>query len=121
MPIRPEWLPYYGPEWDQFSLQRKIEAGWKCEGSPQFPDCRAEHGQLHPFTGAKVVLTTAHLSHDTDYPKEPPTRETTAVWCQRCHCVYDAAFRARTRAATRRAALNNGDLFPTPHAPKESS
>ncbi len=32
-----------------------------CEGSPAYPGCRVKNYSLHPVTGSKVILTTAHL------------------------------------------------------------
>jgi hypothetical protein len=52
----------YPPDWKTISLYiRFSRAGGRCEGSPKYPDCRAKHGEPHPVTGSKVVLTTAHL------------------------------------------------------------
>ena len=60
--------------------------GWKCQGSPAFPRCRAQHGKPHPSTGSVVVLTTAHLDHN------PANNDLSNLraWCQRCHNTYDA-------------------------------
>jgi len=119
MPIKPDQAARYPPNWDEISLAVKDSAGWHCEGSPQYPACRAQHAEPHPVTGSIVVLTTAHLDHD-------PTnnaRSNLRAWCQRCHLAYDAEVHRRNAAATRRAALNNRNLFPAevlPFSPKES-
>jgi len=98
-PIRKSEAARYPPDWPAISSGVKAEAGWRCEGSPAYPDCRAAHGKPHPVTGSIVVLTTAHLD---DQP-ENCARENLRAWCQRCHLTYDAALHAR-HAATRRAA-----------------
>lgn len=46
MPIRPENRARYPAEWPEISLCVRSRAGWKCEGSPAFPDCRVKHGEL---------------------------------------------------------------------------
>ncbi len=51
----------YHPDWRNISRQIREQAGQRCEGTPRFPDCRAENGRLHPETGSRVVLTVAHM------------------------------------------------------------
>jgi len=68
-------------------------AGNKCEGSPKYPECRAEDRSPHPVTGSKVILTIAHLNHDTKDSRPENLR----AWCQRCHNTYDAPYRAKNR------------------------
>jgi hypothetical protein len=101
MPIRPENRDRYPADWDRIATGVKRDAGWTCEGSPAYPDCRAAHGQLHPFTGARVVLTVAHLDHQP----ENCERSNLRAWCQRCHNTYDMTHRRATAAATRSAQL----------------
>lgn len=76
----------YPEDWDEISRHAKDRAGWRCVGSPLFPDCRAAHGMPHPETGLIVVLTTGHRDHDSSNNAD----ENLAVWCQRCHLAYDA-------------------------------
>ena len=94
----------YHPDWESISRQIREQAGWRCEGSPRFPDCRAEHGNPHPVTGSRVVLTVAHLDHNTANNDPANLR----AMCQRCHLTYDAAHHAsnarRTRAERKRGA-----------------
>jgi 5-methylcytosine-specific restriction endonuclease McrA len=104
MPIRPDLKPLYPPDWPQISRDRKAAAGWRCEGSPSYPDCRAEHGRPHPVTGSNVILTVAHLDHDPANNHPANLR----AWCQRCHNTYDAPHRARNAWHTR--AKNAGQL-----------
>ena len=103
MPIRPEERDRYPANWKQISREVREASGWQCEGSPDYPDCRAENGQPHPVTGSKVVLTVAHLDHTP----ENVDRSNLKAWCQRCHLNYDKEHHAQTRR--RRLAL--GDLF----------
>lgn len=116
----------YPPEWEEISFYiRFIRAGGKCEGSPAYPDCRAEHGKPHPITGSKVVLTTAHIG--APYPDGRPGNphdkmdvrpENLRSWCQRCHLNYDRADHIanakRTRARKKaQAAQVYAQLQPT--------
>lgn len=97
MPIRPELRRHYGREWDELSRRLKDEAGWQCQGSPAYPDCRAAHGAPHPVTGSAVVLTVAHLDHNPENNAPANLR----VWCQRCHNTYDVKHRVRNAFLTR--------------------
>lgn len=105
----------YPPDWAQISLARRQAAGWRCEW------CNAAHGQPHPKTGKKVVLTVAHLGtpHADGRPgnkhdKADCRPENLAALCQRCHLNYDrpdhmakaAATRARKKAARAWAQLS---------------
>ncbi|HZT24123.1 MAG TPA: hypothetical protein VFA57_00350 [Pseudolabrys sp.] len=107
MPIRIENKHRYPRDWTRISRATKERAGWRCEGTPQFPDCRARHGEPHPITGAKVVLTVAHLDHQ---PENNDPRNLRAL-CQRCHNAWDARSRAQGIAARRRTERACGDLF----------
>ena len=100
MPIRPENKARYPKDWKRIVERVRERSGNRCEGSPMWPDCRAENGQPHPVTGSKVVLTTAHLDHTPENCDLANLRH----WCQRCHLVYDRDHHAETRTATRRAA-----------------
>lgn len=107
MPIRPENRARYPKEWKAISLEVRVAAGWRCEGSPAYPDCRAENGKPHPLTGSVVVLTVAHLDHQP----ENCDRANLKAWCQRCHNTYDMPMRRRGIAERAREALGNGELF----------
>ena len=112
MPIRPERKHLYPRNWawirrnvlaratDRFGVTR-------CEGSPDFPDCRAANWWPHPDTGSKVVLTIAHLDHDETVSDPLRLR----AWCQRCHITYDAPRKAKELKERRRAKLAAADLF----------
>lgn len=108
MPIRPENRDRYPKNWKTLSLQIRERAGWRCEGSPAFPDCRAENGKPHPVTGSKVVLTVAHLDHQPENCADENLR----AWCQRCHNTYDAPMRRagiRERAFADQMKLDLGE------------
>lgn len=100
MPIRPENKARYPDNWKSEIRPSILErAGHKCEGSPDFPDCRAVNYEPHPETGSKVVLTIAHLDH-TPENNEP---ENLKAWCQRCHLNYDKLHHMESSAKTRRS------------------
>jgi hypothetical protein len=84
--------------WQDLRAWVALRSGNRCEGSPRYPDCRAENGKPHPFTGSKVVLTVAHVDHDRGRNGPEDLRH----WCQRCHLTHDAPMKAqqrKTRAA----------------------
>ena len=59
MPFHPSMKALYPPDWTQISHHIHFgRARGRCEW------CRAVHGQPHPETGSKVILTTAHLDHN---------------------------------------------------------
>lgn len=101
MPIRPENRARYPKDWALRSrFVRFVRARGMCEW------CGAKHGEPHPLTGSRVVLTTAHV-HD-DRP-EASSLLNLAALCQRCHNRHDMAAR---RAGTReRARAHTADLF----------
>lgn len=107
MPIRPENKARYPSDWKAISKRIRENAGNRCEGSPAYPDCRAENGKPHPETGSKVVLTVAHLDHQPENCADDNLK----AWCQRCHNTYDMPMR---RAGIQRRAkkqMADRDLF----------
>ena len=85
----------YPANWREISRYIRFErTDGVCEGSPAYPDCGAIHGELHPVTSSKVVLTVAHLDHDTSNNDFDNLK----AWCQRCHNTYDAPNRKRNIA-----------------------
>jgi 5-methylcytosine-specific restriction endonuclease McrA len=84
MPIRPENRGLYPPDWPEISRRiRQDRAKDRCEG------CGAENREPHPVTGAKVVLTVAHLDHNPANCHDDNLR----AWCQKCHNSHDAPIR----------------------------
>ena len=107
MPIRESERARYPKDWRAISLRIRERAGWRCEGSPQYPHCRAQNREPHPVTGSRVVLTVAHLDHTPEHCDEGNLK----AMCQRCHLTYDAAHHAANSAARRRSSMAVGDLF----------
>lgn len=107
MPIRPENRSRYPANWKEIVGQVRERSGNRCEGSPDYPDCRAPNGEPHPETGSKVVLTTAHLDHVPEHCDLSNLRH----WCQRCHLHYDREHHAQTRYRTKREAAATADMF----------
>jgi hypothetical protein len=84
----------YPENWEEISQYVRFErAGGRCEF------CGAEHGQPHPETGSTVVLTTAHLDHDTTNNNAPGNLR---ALCQRCHLKHDQKLHLEHAAQTRR-------------------
>lgn len=104
MPIKDASL--YPINWQGIRNRIIARACNRCEGSPQYPDCSAENGKLHPETGSRVVLTVAHLDHNPSNCAESNLR----AWCQRCHLTYDAKQHARNAAKTRKGRKAIRDL-----------
>lgn len=111
MPITPENRARYPKDWKIISLEVREAAGWRCEGSPAYPDCRAVNAEPHPSTGSRVVLTVGHLNHTPEDCGEPGNRPNLKAWCQRCHLTYDAKHHGENAARTRRARSPQGDLL----------
>jgi hypothetical protein len=110
MPIRPCQKARYPKDWRAISLSVRERAGWRCEGSPGFyPDCRAAHGEPHPLTGSKVVLTVAHLDHAPENNNPSNLR----AMCQRCHLTYDAKEHGKNARVTRFLKMGQPDLLET--------
>lgn len=101
MPIAPDKAALYPSNWTEIAQAVKIDADWRCVGSPAYPDCRAEHGHEHPVTGSRVVITVGHRDHDP----ANCARENLAAWCQRCHLTYDAELHALSAMTTKQRKL----------------
>lgn len=106
MPIKPENRARYPKDWKAIAASIRERAGNRCEGSPAYPDCRAENHVPHPITGSKVVLTVAHLDHTP----ENCDHSNLKAMCQRCHLTYDAGHHRQTAYSTRKAAANTMEL-----------
>lgn len=104
-PIRAADKRRYPSNWPQTSKAIRFgRAGGRCECEGECGGregrCEARHGQPHPVTGSKVVLTTAHLDRE---PRNCDQANLRAI-CQRCHIRYDAD-QHRDNAAWTRACL----------------
>jgi 5-methylcytosine-specific restriction endonuclease McrA len=99
MPIKPENRRRYPADWLEIRAAILARAGHACEGSPDYPDCRAANYQPHPSTGSRVVLTIGHLDHTPENCEPDNLR----AWCQRCHLNYDKDHHRLSAAKTRRA------------------
>lgn len=103
----------YPVNWEEISYYiRFVRAGGKCEGSPAYPECRAEHGKPHPITGSIVVLTTAHIGAPRPdgtlgdpHDKSDVREENLRAWCQRCHLRYDLPEHIANRKRNQRRKL----------------
>lgn len=72
----------YHPKWSLISrLIRFKRADNKCEW------CGVENYSIHPDTGSKVILTTAHIDRNRDNN----SFQNLAALCQRCHLNHDRA------------------------------
>jgi hypothetical protein len=104
-PVRASERRRYPANWPAISKRiRFARAASRCEcegecGTGHEDRCGAVHGQLHPVTGSKVVLTTAHLDHVPENCDDANLR----AFCQRCHLAYDRALHSANAAATRAA------------------
>ena len=49
MPIRPENRALYPKDWPAISLEVRERAGWRCEGSPAFPEGCPRHPSRLPY------------------------------------------------------------------------
>jgi 5-methylcytosine-specific restriction endonuclease McrA len=88
MPFHKERYP---DNWREISLHIRERANGKCEF------CGAENYKPHPITGSKVILTVAHLDHDTRNNSEDNLK----ALCQRCHLAYDIDHHLFNAAMTR--------------------
>lgn len=75
----------YPSNWEEIRKAVLERAGNVCEGTPHFPFCGAINAAPHPKTGSKVVLTIAHLNHNT----RDNCYSNLRALCQRCHLDWD--------------------------------
>ena len=103
MPITPENRARYPKDWRLRSyFVRFVRARGHCEW------CWVQHGAPHPITGARVVLTTAHLF---DQRPEACSLLNLAALCQRCHLLHDKDLHKANRQRTREAQRGQRRLF----------
>ena len=114
MPIRPENRHRYGTDWKEFShrirferAEGRCECHGECGRGTHDGRCPNEHGKPAYGTGSKVVLTTAHLTHEPECRDEDKVK----AMCQGCHLHYDKAHHAETAYRTRKEKANTVDMF----------
>lgn len=138
MPIRPENRARYPRNWKLISAETRAKAGNRCEGSPDYPDCRAPNRTLGYWRDAvfvpmprslreagakkgdqiacsdgttiKIIEIVLTVAH-LDHTPENVKPENLRAWCQRCHLHYDRHHHAETRERTKREGKADGDLF----------
>ena len=79
---------HYPDHWPELRQTKLTEANYRCQGSPYYPQCRAQHGQSHPATGSTVVLALCHVDQDLTNNDDTNLR----IWCQRCHLRHDLGY-----------------------------
>ena len=108
MPIRPENKARYPKDWKLRSrFVRFVRARNRCEW------CGAQNYEAHPITGARVVLTVAHIYDDRP---EASSLLNLAALCQRCHNRHDAKARRAGIKARKEAAGGVLNLIAPPQA-----
>ena len=107
--MSPVDMKRYPENWMEISNYIRFErAGGQCECTGECglhqSRCDATHGEPHPVTGSKVVLTTAHLGTDTDdkHDKMDVRLENLKAMCQRCHLIFDLDDHIANAKETRR-------------------
>ncbi len=138
MPIRPENRERYPKDWKQISLAIRARAHYRCEGSPQYPDCRAPNrtlgywreGVFVPMpkslrdggatkgseiacsdgTTIRIIEIVLTVAH-LDHQPENCDPSNLKAMCQRCHLAYDREHHAETAYRSRRQGLVCSDLF----------
>lgn len=83
----------YPAEWEAISRRVRERAGWRCEF------CGAKHGEPHPLTGSRVILTVAHVLNDD--PMDVRDENLKAL-CNRCHLLLDLPMHLEHAKQTRR-------------------
>ena len=100
MPV--DWSKY-PDNWKEIVAQVAARSGGQCECGGQCGACRsgvrclAVNRLPHPDTGSKVVLTTAHLDHDTMHNEMGNLMHA----CQSCHLRYDRTLHTQNARRTR--------------------
>jgi 5-methylcytosine-specific restriction endonuclease McrA len=107
MPIRPENKALYPKDWKAIRQRILERANHRCEGTPQFPNCCNPNYGINHVTGAKIVLTVAHM----DRKLIDHSDENLRALCQRCHNSWDAKDRADGIKKRRNERLGQGELL----------
>lgn len=93
MPIQPGNRNRYPKDW---KLRSRFIRFYRARGRCEW--CGAVHGQPHPMTGSKVVLTVAHV---WDQRPEAASFLNLAALCQRCHLGHDLEHHIEQRRVNR--------------------
>lgn len=101
----------YHPAWHRVSRWiRTVRSGGRCEclgecglhrTTPGPRRCVERNGEPARWARGRIVLTVAHLCHDTQCVTLGHLR----AMCQRCHLRYDRVLHAQHAAETRRALM----------------
>lgn len=111
MPIHPENRARYPKEWKSISSRIRFErAGNRCECQGECARGHTERCDMvnggQSVTGARVVLTVAHLNHTPEDCRDENLR----AMCQACHLAYDRDHHAESRR--RRRIVAGGKIPP---------
>ncbi len=101
----------YPPDWRELVAQVRARAAGRCECAGEcglHPGRRCSEVQGEPALWArgKIMLTTAHLDHDTTHNG----LENLKAMCQRCHLRLDVPQHRRNAQSSRRARKRNLEL-----------
>lgn len=100
----------YPPDWKQIRSRILFRADNQCEcegecglhrSDPGPRRCCERHGTPARWAKGRVVLTIAHLNHDTTDNRP----ENLKAMCQRCHLRYDRDLHKQNAARSRIAKL----------------
>lgn len=106
----------YPAEWEAIVARIAARAGGRCECCGECGRCKpgvrceARNKAPHPATGSRVVLTTAHLDHDTTRNSDDNLK----AMCQRCHLATDLRHHLQNARATRRRRREEGGQMRLP-------
>ena len=109
-------LSDYPSDWKEISRHIRFDrAGGQCEcfgecglhkDHPGPRRCIEVHSKHAQWALGKIVLTVAHLCHDT----KCSNRDHLRAMCQKCHNRYDTPHRKKNRSHTRAIKLAAGTL-----------
>jgi len=77
-----------------------------CEGSPKYPDCRAEGGQEHYATGKQTTIAVIAIEPGTEDPAKM------RALCNRCLLAFEFPRHKTQDWRRERASTGNLELFP---------
>jgi len=98
---------HYSDDWEEISTAIRERSGGCCEclgecglhrTHPGPRRCEERNGEKAKWARGKIVLTVAHMDHDTMNNDAANLR----AMCQRCHLRYDHKHHMQNAAITRR-------------------